>query len=647
MTNSFPNFQPQGYQVIRELGHNYNGGRVTYLAIDLETNSPAIPELSQHGVTEPNLSNCAEQSRRVVIKHFQLSQSSSWSGYGAIEREIQVLQGLNHPGIPRYLDSFPTETGFCLVQEYKQAESLAQSRSFSPEEVKQIAIGLLEILVYLQQRLPFVSHRDIKPENILVDGDLEVFLVDFGIAKVGLGEATTGTVAKGTLGFMAPEQLFNREVTEASDLYGVGATLICLVTGTKSSEITNLIDDHYQLNFQHLVPQLSLRWLEWLERMVTLLPKYRYRNAAEALAALEPIYVTRTPEIVCSEEVLEFRAEKLGQKITQYLTIHNFVPETTLQGFLTIAPHHHDQDNDLDNHDPNYDPAYDLSLDQPQHLSKYLSQHSWIRLPYTELTGNRSMVKITVDTSKLMAAALYERELQITSNASPAVQKVKIRVKTAPIPVPTKKLPALSLFLLVSLGMIAAWLEAIAWGTIIQKHGSIGLAVALFITMIIALFGGMMAIAGNVLTDLIGKIRRQLKISYQQIDEILVFTLASGAAVSAAQFGSFFREEALSIAALAMVDAAVFMTMFITGKIIKINRQKGFNQIISLVVTLLCLGLGISFGLGTKLGWGNPWVLGSIAATTIPLAGIFLYPPLERKYRIDRYRQSESHLISP
>ncbi len=646
MTNSFPNFQPQGYQVIRELGHNHNGGRVTYLAIDLEKDSPAIPE--------SNWSASTEQSRRVVIKHFHLSQSSSWSGYGAIEREIQVLQGLNHPGIPRYLDSFPTETGFCLVQEYKQAESLAQARSFSPKEIKQIAVGLLEILVYLQQRLPFVSHRDIKPENILVDGDLEVFLVDFGIAKVGLGEATTGTVAKGTLGFMAPEQLFNREVTEASDLYGVGATLICLVTGTKSSEITNLIDDHYQLNFQHLVPQLSLRWLEWLERMVTLLPKYRYRNAAEALAALEPIYVTRTPEIVCSEDVLEFRAEKLGQKLTQYLTIHNFVPETTLQGFLAIAPHHHDRDNDLDDlddHDPNYDPDYNLNPDLnhalPQPLFQPLSSHSWIRLPYTELTGNRSMVKITVDTSKLMAAALYERELQITSNASPAVQKVKIRVKTAPIPVPTKKLPALSLFLLVSLGMIAAWLEAIAWGTIIQKHGSIGLAVALFITMIIALFGGMMAIAGNLLTDFIGKIRRQLKISYQQIDEILVFTLASGAAISAAQFGSFFREEAVSIAALAMVDAAVFMTMFITGKIIKINRQKGFNQIISLVVTLLCLGLGISFGLGTKLGWGNPWVLGSIAATTIPLAGIFLYPPLERKYRIDRYRQSESHLISP
>lgn len=605
MTNSFPDFLPQGYQVVRELGHNHSGGRITYLAVNLDTQIPAV----------------TERSRSVVIKHFQFHQSAaSWSGYGAIEREIQVLQGLNHPGIPCYLDSFPTETGFCLVQEYKQAESLAVPRSFAPEEIKQIAVGLLEILVYLQERLPFVSHRDIKPENILVDGDMKVFLVDFGLAKVGQGgEATTGTVAKGTLGFMAPEQLFNRQVTEASDLYSVGATLICLVTGTKSSEITNLIDDNYRLNFQHLVPQLSLRWLEWLEQMVALLPKYRYRNAIEALAALEPIYVTRTPEVVCSEETLEFTAQKLGQKITKFFTIHNFIPETTLMGSLAVGDH-----------------PQDAPLQAP-----------WIRLPYQEFTGNRFMVKVTVDTRRLKADAIYERELQLSSNADPEIQTIKIRVRTAPIPLPAKKLPLSSLFLLVFFGVMAAWLEAIAWAGVIQKHGTIGLTMALFVTMIIALFGGLMAIAGHLLTKIIRKLRQQLKIRYQQIDEIAVFGLASLAAISAAQFGSLFREQAVSIEALTVVDVAVFMTMFITGKVVEINRQQGFNQFISLVVTLLCLGLGISLGLGTKLGWSNLWVLGTIAATTTPLVGIFLYPPLERRYRLDRYRQSERHLISP
>ena len=604
MTNIFADFLPQGYQVVRELGHNHSGGRTTYLAVNLNSQVPAV----------------TERSRSVVIKHFQFHQpGASWSDYGAIEREIQVLQGLKHPGIPHYLNSFPTETGFCLVQEYKQAESLAISRSFAPEEIKQIAVGLLEILVYLQQRLPFVSHRDIKPENILVDEEMNVYLVDFGLAKVGQGEATTGTVAKGTLGFMAPEQLFNRQVTEASDLYSVGATLICLVTGTKSSEITSLIDDNYRLNFQHLVPQLSLRWLEWLDRMVALLPKYRYRNAIEALAALEPIYVTRTPEVICSEDILEFTAQKLGQKLTKFITIHNFVPETTLMGSLSVV-------------------AYPQDIPQ---------QAPWIRLPYRDFTANRFMAKVTIDTRRLKADAIYERELQLVSNADPEVQTIKIRVKTAPIPLPAKKLPLFSLFLLVFFGVMAAWLEAIAWAGVIQKNGVLGLAMALFVTMIIALFGGLMAIAGHFLTKVMRKLRQQLKIKYQQIDEVAVFGLASLAAISAAQFGSLFREQAVSIEALTLVDVAVFMTMFITGKVVEINRQKGFNQFLSLVVTLLCLGLGISLGLGTKLGWSNLWVLGAIASTTTPLLGIFLYPPLERRYRLDRYRQSEHHLISP
>lgn len=65
----------------------------------------------------------------VVIKQFQFAQSGSdWAGFKAYEREIQILRSLNHPGIPRYLNSFETPKGFCMVQEYKEAESLAVPR---------------------------------------------------------------------------------------------------------------------------------------------------------------------------------------------------------------------------------------------------------------------------------------------------------------------------------------------------------------------------------------------------------------------------------------------------------------------------------------------------------------------------------------
>jgi len=64
-------------------------------------------------------------------------------------------------------------------------------------------------------------HRDIKPENVLVDRqeELKVYLVDFGFAHIGSGEVAASSVVKGTLGFMPPEQMFNRQLTEASDLY--------------------------------------------------------------------------------------------------------------------------------------------------------------------------------------------------------------------------------------------------------------------------------------------------------------------------------------------------------------------------------------------------------------------------------------------
>ncbi len=268
MIANFPDFSQHGYQIERELGHNRACGRVTYLASSINTQLP------------------------VVIKQFQFAQlGSNWSHYDNVEREIQLLRNLNHPSIPRYIDSFQTTTGFCLVQEYKQAPSLAQPQLFKLEEIKQIAIAVLEVLAYLQKQNPPVIHRDIKPENILVDcqAKLKVYLVDFGFARSGGGEIAVSSVVKGTLGFMPPEQLLNRQLTEASDLYSLGATLICLLTKTKSTEIGNLIDENYRINFKHLLPQLSPDFIHWLNRMVAPNLKERFPNAAYALAAIHSI----------------------------------------------------------------------------------------------------------------------------------------------------------------------------------------------------------------------------------------------------------------------------------------------------------------------------------------------------------------------
>ncbi len=273
MSNEFPDFSNYGYQVTRELGHNRAGGRVTYLATEINT------------------------QQQVVVKQFQFARSgASWSEYQAYEREIQVLKGLDNPSIPRYLDSFQTAAGFCMVQEYKDAPSLLVRRRWKPQEIKQIAMSVLEILKYLQNRIPPVLHRDLKPDNILVDRQMNVYLVDFGFARTGGGEVAASSVVKGTLGFMPPEQLFNRQLTAASDLYSLGATLICLLTGTASTEVGSLMDDAGRIHFKQRVSHLSAEFVNWLQKMAEPNFKNRYASAAEAQDALIPLDVLRPPE---------------------------------------------------------------------------------------------------------------------------------------------------------------------------------------------------------------------------------------------------------------------------------------------------------------------------------------------------------------
>jgi uncharacterized protein YjbI with pentapeptide repeats len=260
------NFSQHGYEILRELGRNLNGGRVTYLA------------------------ESSDSSDKVVIKEFRFAQAgSSWNGYKAHEREIEALKRLDHPRIPKYIDAFETADGFCLVQEYIDARSLAETQEWQPREVKNIALAILEILVYLQSVTVF--HRDIKPENILIDENSNIYLVDFGSAKINNGELST--IVSGTMGFMSPELLFGKELTKASDLYSLGATLICLLTNTSSENIKNLIDYNGKFQFTRKIYDLNTAFIYWLENLVKRDPSDRYPNARTALEELQPISVDK------------------------------------------------------------------------------------------------------------------------------------------------------------------------------------------------------------------------------------------------------------------------------------------------------------------------------------------------------------------
>ncbi|UKO98109.1 serine/threonine protein kinase [Nostoc sp. UHCC 0870] len=269
-----PDFSALGYEVIRELGRNQQGGRITYLA---------------------SVRNFKQQ---VVIKEFSVSHAGAdWLGITAYEREVQILQKLNHPRIPRYLDSFTTSKGFYIVEEYKNAPSLGSASRWHPEAIKQIAVSLLEILVYLQQRVDPIIHRDIKPENILVDEQLNAYLVDFDLAHIQGEKMALSSLVSGTPGFIPPEEHLGQTLTPASDLYSLGSTLIYLLAKTHAVNIRKLFDGNYRFDLQQF-PAVNPCFVCWLRGMVEPKWQYRYPNAAAALAALRPIQVTGATSIL-------------------------------------------------------------------------------------------------------------------------------------------------------------------------------------------------------------------------------------------------------------------------------------------------------------------------------------------------------------
>ena len=399
---SLPDFTSHGYKVIRELGANRGAGRVAYLAQQIDSH------------------------QSVVIKEFQFVKGAGWDGYKAIDREIKILQQLKHSNIPRYLSSFETDRTSCIVQEYIDGKPLSEIISnqqlYTPEQVKEIILKLLEVLVYLQTEFTDpVLHRDLKPANILIDNHNEPYLIDFGGAKVSEGEGGS-TVAIGTLGFMPPEQRFN-QFNKTTDIYSLGLTIVCWLTRTEPMEMYNIINigNNRVMGLRESLSSYSLRFVDWLEKIVEPDPKDRYPDAEAAFAAFKPLYVKRVPEAIVSTRVVEFTASKLGERISQIVTVRNNVPETILEGWWEVAPHPSDPELEKSN------------------------AHAWISIYPQTFKSNQIECKIIVDTKQLMTDTQYKRILILRTNSSEENLGLDLVTKTAFFPIGKKRIPYFSL----------------------------------------------------------------------------------------------------------------------------------------------------------------------------------------------------------
>jgi eukaryotic-like serine/threonine-protein kinase len=186
-------------------------------------------------------------NRLVALK---MIRAGCWASEGELLRfrnEAEAAASLDHPHIVPVYEVGDEEGQLYFSMKLIDGGTLAGQMLRTPAEMRWAARTLAIVaraVHHAHQR--GILHRDLKPSNILLDGDRNPHVSDFGLAKrVGdnLGLTQTGALL-GTPGFMAPEQAAGGRagLSTAGDLYGLGAVLYAVLTGRAPFEGVTPLD---------------------------------------------------------------------------------------------------------------------------------------------------------------------------------------------------------------------------------------------------------------------------------------------------------------------------------------------------------------------------------------------------------------------
>lgn len=158
------------------------------------------------------------------------------------EQERRILASLEHKNIARLLDAGTTDDGVpYFVMEYVEGAAIDQYCDQNELDLNarlDLFREVCEAVNFAHRNL--IVHRDIKPSNILVTADGMPKLLDFGISKIISDElektATVTRLGAMTPSYASPEQLQNKSVTTATDIYSLGVVLYKLLSGHRPFE---------------------------------------------------------------------------------------------------------------------------------------------------------------------------------------------------------------------------------------------------------------------------------------------------------------------------------------------------------------------------------------------------------------------------
>lgn len=158
--------------------------------------------------------------------------------------ECNVLKQTDSPFIVTLHFAFQTMENLYMILDYCPGGDLGfhlMSRLFEENEAK-FYIGELILAIEHLHNLDII-YRDLKPENILIDSENHIKLADFGLAKERIAQGELSQSFCGSPAYLSPEMVTRKGVGKSADIYGIGAVLYEMISGTPpfySNEIEKL-----------------------------------------------------------------------------------------------------------------------------------------------------------------------------------------------------------------------------------------------------------------------------------------------------------------------------------------------------------------------------------------------------------------------
>jgi eukaryotic-like serine/threonine-protein kinase len=238
--------------------------------------------------------------RSVALKLLVPEQRWAPEPRARLLREALALSAARHPGVVAALDAGETEDGTpYLVLELLEGRSLegilAVRRRIDAAEAAWVGARVCEALAAAHRR--GIIHRDIKPSNLFVARDEQgseiIKVIDFGVARVPSekNKLTQDGALLGTPEYMAPEQLFARDVDGRTDLYAVGVTLYECLAGVvpfegNFGEVLLKLSTEPMPPLRQRAPQVSAEFAAVIERALARAPDARFADALALAQAL-------------------------------------------------------------------------------------------------------------------------------------------------------------------------------------------------------------------------------------------------------------------------------------------------------------------------------------------------------------------------